>query len=666
MSKSVRTNKLFVVLFVIVAMVISMFPPIGSLPKADAATIKVDGNISDWSGVNALRTNTGTAQSLKVTSDDKNLYLLVEGAGLSTATGHFWLDTDNNSATGYLTSGWGTNGVEWMIENNTLYSYAGDGTSWNWNEIAKLTPEQFFRSASVVETVIPLATLKIGEGNKIKVGYIDNNSATNRLPAADGTLPEYVLAAGAKAPGAAKTVTSNPVELDKPLNNPFKGWAPSAKTTSYPQPVKLVYAGVTWKELEPTKGKMDFAAIEAKNNFANWKSKGVKVVFRLILDSPTGEAHRDIPDWLYDEMVAAGENPGTVYNDPTGRMGAGNNMGFSPNYSAPSVIAGHKRVVEAIANRYNTNARPVAFVQIGSLGHWGEFHTWPYTKTTESSENVNFTGVFPPLNVSNQYVQHYIDAFAGKEDKIQVLIRRSVALATDNNKGMKLGMFNDVFGDKPSFDADWGWYTGTQNGYWDDLGQKQPGNPNFWESRISAGEFYSGDFGMRASLTSGAGFDETMRETEMSKVSWLGPNSPASLAVGNELQANIDKLKKRMGYHFVLKEVTHPSAITGSSFEVKLTVENKGVQHFPFNWPLEIQLRKGDTVVAKKRTNVDLRTWKTGTYTITDSIPVSALAAGKYDVSVAIINPETSRAGIDFANEGRFSIGSYKLGTVTK
>ena len=75
---------------------------------------------------------------------------------------------------------------------------------------------------------------------------------------------------------------------------------------------------MTWKELESTKGTYDFSAIEAANNFAYWKSKGVKVVFRFILDSPTGQAHRDIPDWLYNDMIARGESPGTVYNDTTG------------------------------------------------------------------------------------------------------------------------------------------------------------------------------------------------------------------------------------------------------------------------------------------------------------------------------------------------------------
>ncbi|MGG4146512.1 DUF4832 domain-containing protein [Paenibacillus algorifonticola] len=664
MFKAAGNNKLLVHLFLIFALIFAIFQPIGTVPEAQAATITVDGNVSDWSSINALATGTGAAQSFKMTNDGTNLYLLIQGSGLSTGTGSFWLNIDNNTATGYQASGWGATGIEWLLENAGLYRYAGTGSNWSWTATTTLSSSQFFRSPTVIEVAIPLATLQISAGSTIQAGYIDNNSTTSRLPAASQTLPSYLLTSsgGPSDPGGATTV-AYPVELDSPLNNPFKGWAPSAKTTGYPQQHKLVYAGVTWKELESTKGTYNFAAIESTNNFAHWNSLGVKVVLRFILDSPTGAAHRDIPDWLYNDMVALGQSPGTAYNDTTGGMGTGNNMGFSPNYSSAYLIERHKLAIEAIAARYNTNERPVAFVQIGSIGHWAEFHTWPYVGPNGEA---NYTGAFPPNAISNQYVQHYIDAFAGKEDKMQVLIRRSIALAKTNNKGMVMGMFNDVFGHKDSFDADWGWYTGTQNGYWDDIGQQQPAHANFWETRISGGEFYGGTSGMTAALTTGSGFTETQRQTELSKPSWLGPNSPASLAVGSTLQSNIDTLKKRMGYHFVVKEISHPAAITGSSLATTIKVENKGVQHFPFGWPVEIQLRSGNTIVAKKTTTADLRTWKTGTYTITDSIPVTGLAAGTYDIAIAIISPQTNAPGVDFANTNRLADGAFKLSSVTK
>ncbi|MBT2765090.1 hypothetical protein [Paenibacillus sp. ISL-20] len=76
---------------------------------------------------------------------------------------------------------------------------------------------------------------------------------------------------------------------------------------------------------------------------------------------------------------------------------------------------------------------------------------------------------------------------------------------------------------------------------------------------------------MPAFLTSGSGFTETLRQTELSKPSWLGSNSPASLPLNHALQANIDTLKKRMGYHFVVKRVPIPPALA----EVRLRRQSK-------------------------------------------------------------------------------------------
>ncbi|WP_215163351.1 hypothetical protein [Paenibacillus sp. ISL-20] len=73
-----------------------------------------------------------------------------------------------------------------------------------------------------------------------------------------------------------------------------------------------------------------------------------------------------------------------------------------------------------------------------------------------------------------------------------------------------------------------------------------------------------------------------------------------------------------------------------------------------------------NTVVAKKTTTVDLTTWKTGAYTLTDSIPVSGLNTGTYDIAIAIIDPETNKPGVDVANTNRLTDGSFKLSSVTK
>ena len=202
---------------------ITLLLPAGALPKASAATITIDGNVSDWSSVSSLSTNNGTAQMLKVTNDGTNLYLLIQGSDLSTTMGNFWINTDNNTSTGYQAAGWGATGVEWLLENTGLYRYGGSGTDWSWNFNSTLTSSQFYRSSTVIEVAIPLSTLQISAGSTVRVGYIDNSSDTSRLPAAGQSLPAYLLTSAGSGGGTGNNTVVNPVELDSPLNNPFKG-----------------------------------------------------------------------------------------------------------------------------------------------------------------------------------------------------------------------------------------------------------------------------------------------------------------------------------------------------------------------------------------------------------------------------------------------------------
>jgi hypothetical protein len=256
--------KMTFAIFTMTAILLTLSPFSLFISTAEAASIVVDGDPSDWEGLPVISTNSGTASVLKASHDDRNLYLLVEGSGLSTTTGSFWLNTDQNATTGYQAFGWGATGIEWLLENQSLYRYAGNGSSWNWDWSSTLPSSQYVRTSSTIEAALPLATLGLAAGSSVNIGYLDNHSDVNRLPAQNQPLPVYTLNEG--NPGE-EMIEFHPSELNDPLNNPFKGWAPSAKSTHYPQDHRLVYAGVTWKELEPTKGNYDFSAIEASNHF---------------------------------------------------------------------------------------------------------------------------------------------------------------------------------------------------------------------------------------------------------------------------------------------------------------------------------------------------------------------------------------------------------------
>ncbi len=430
-----------------------------------------------------------------------------------------------------------------------------------------------------------------------------------------------------------KNIQFSPQEITDVLNNPYMGWVPPADGGPYQQPHTLVYAGITWAELEPVKGSFNWSGIEEKYRFNYWGSEGVKINLRFILDLPGKEGHKDIPGWLYDEM----EGDGTWYDSDSG-------AGFSPSYNNPVLISNHSRMIKAAAERYGKDSR-VAFIQLGSLGHWGEWHTCLCDPAS---------GSFPLIPVSNQYASQYLNTFAGKIFSM----RRPFQIAKDNN----MGLFNDMFGSTPQTNS---WIDWINNGYVDDYGQPHPAMPDFWEYAPSGGEFA---YGNAQQYLQDDTIGETLRQANESHTSWLGPSCPANLPTGCSEQSNIDALHKTMGYRFVLQSASHANIIrAGSALTVEMKWINKGTSPFYFDWPMELSLsNRNGRIVAKTTTSEDIRTWLPGTRIVTQKLDVpSNLWPGTYTLCVAIVDPSTGKPGINFAITNRRTDGRYGLAKVT-
>ncbi|MEG2206983.1 MAG: beta-galactosidase, partial [Clostridia bacterium] len=144
------------------------------------------------------------------------------------------------------------------------------------------------------------------------------------------------------------------------LINPYIGNAAWAREkSSLEQPFTLVYANLRWADFEPEEGQYDFAAFEEENQLDKWRAAGKHLILRFVLDLPQEKKHLDIPQWLYDQT-----GDGLFYRTPYGR-------GYSPNYENELLIAAHARAIAALGERYGSDPF-VAFVELGSLGHWGE------------------------------------------------------------------------------------------------------------------------------------------------------------------------------------------------------------------------------------------------------------------------------------------------------
>lgn len=145
--------------------------------------IGINGNFDDWSGVTTISTNgSGGLTELKVVDDENLIYLYV---GTVTNTHYqFYLDTDNNASGSneFTGSSWSANGMNYLIENGTLFHYVGSGPDFTWDPILSLDAQ---KTASGVELVLNKSLLT-DLAATINIGYANLNSSYNEV----GIIPD--------------------------------------------------------------------------------------------------------------------------------------------------------------------------------------------------------------------------------------------------------------------------------------------------------------------------------------------------------------------------------------------------------------------------------------------------------------------------------------------
>ncbi len=159
-----------------------------------SSAITVDGNASDWNGISVLTSESGQhLTSMKVTSDETHLYILLQGSNISTHTQVF-INSDNNTNTGYHAPSWSSSGADYMIENNELYKSTGNNAGWNWSYLGT-AGIQHAKNSNVVE--IGIEKTKINPSSTITIGASDLNSnwtITSKIPSSGG-LPSFIFSA---------------------------------------------------------------------------------------------------------------------------------------------------------------------------------------------------------------------------------------------------------------------------------------------------------------------------------------------------------------------------------------------------------------------------------------------------------------------------------------
>lgn len=418
-------------------------------------------------------------------------------------------------------------------------------------------------------------------------------------------------------------------EVDTLFANPGQGWMSQHRTpSSEPRfPCSVVYIRFDWADAEPVEGQYNWKIID--DVLAAWKSRGAAVSLRIMTCNAHSRDYYSSPKWLFDagckgnEYLVGGD-------DPT--SGGKRIPRIEPDYGDPIYLAKHKAFIEALGKRYDGRS-DIEFLDIGSYGVWGEWHT------THPA----------PLEVRKQIVDMYLHAFSRTplvfmSDDAEVL-----AYALAHGTGFR----RDGVG-SPWHEENW-------------IGSKKyAGVPNMgevWKHAPVVFEWF-GDYNYLKSQN--WSFDAAVNFMLRNHVTLINDNFGR---VPPEATPQLEKLARLAGYRFVLREVAHEKTVSlGSTLNLKMKWANAGVGKL--YRPFELRcclLDGGGNVALSSAAMADAREWLPGEQELTGSLLMPReLKVGDYTLAVALVdasgNHRTLRLAIDAPEkEGWYEISRVKV-----
>lgn len=397
---------------------------------------------------------------------------------------------------------------------------------------------------------------------------------------------------------------------DEIFDNPLMGYAPQASSRErYPES-SLVYLDITWRELEPEKGVFAWESIESENHLAKWREMGKHVVLRFVCDIPDDESHMDIPDWLYESTG----RDGSWYDISYGK-------GYAPNYNNPEFIRSHADAVAALG-AYLGGDGFVRYIELGSLGHWGEWHV---------KSDSDLPGM-PSSETRVLYIEPYQSAFPNA----RLLFRRPFAEAPEGS-----GVYNDMTGEPDSTNEWLSWIAdgGVYNQTGEEHGLKPM--PEIWNTAPVGGEFTS-SIDMDVMLRSRA--NETKKLLDASHMTFIGPKIPP-LDDHGEMVSEGRQLLRHLGYRYRVSRMKLSKK--WGEMHLSLTWVNDGSVPIYWPWAACLYLEGADGRRERIELDVDLTELTSGKEAVTEVAVPAGMFGGRYKrILVGIEDPDTGMPAV--------------------
>jgi hypothetical protein len=426
-------------------------------------------------------------------------------------------------------------------------------------------------------------------------------------------------------------ITVHPVEIDDTLYNPGMGiadfqfgagWGKPPPTPSEYPPQTVAYFRWTWDQLEPSDGRYNFDLVD--NVIRQAKAKGETLAFRIM-----SVYKGSTPKWLLDKGV----DHVVVGKD------------IFPDHNNPLFLEYHRRLVKVFGDRY-AKSPDIDHVDIGSVGCWGEWNT-ACCKGQETLCKKFFPTEKNRLLIVDWYFQYF------KGTPLVMLQSGPIEYAASKGSGWR----GDCFGDYGMFSAEWN--------HMDHVYEPTARNPVVGEAwKIGPVQFEACGV-MQSWYDRGYDIDRILQKG----LDWhISVFNAKSSPVPAFWRSKIDDFLKKIGYRFVLREMTHTAEVrAGGALTIRSLWENKGVAPIYHRWPLAYRIRSGaGRVIATFISAADLTKWLPGKHEIEEIVTVPAdVPDSVYHLDVAILNEVGKKAHVQLGNAGKLTDGWYAVTKVT-
>jgi hypothetical protein len=448
-------------------------------------------------------------------------------------------------------------------------------------------------------------------------------------------------------------VVVTPEETDEILANPGMGWETFHRTSKQDKTLPswiastVHYARWGWGELEPQPGSLNTGFLDKV--LRETHDSGQKLAFRVMCCSTT-KNHPYHPKWLKQvggrELVADHEGRGPL---PI------------PDMDDPIVLERHLDFIKRLGQRYDGHP-DIDHVDLGSIGWWGEWHL-------SGSKNCKL----PTLENRMKVVDAYLAAF--KKTSLLMLIggRQCLKYATDHGTGWRA----DCLGDMGGFGRGW---CHMRNGY--PVWIKQSGIQDVWTRAPVAWETC---WDMRKWVAEGWSLRFIFNYALACHASYIN-NKSAPLPQNEEVRPELERFLRRLGYRLVLRELTHPAQAQPGA-KLRLSMKWQNVGSAPCYKPYRVAYRlSGENGVSKTFVSgVTVNRWLPGSMDLfteeffkepkdlppgkivsaADAVTLPAeMPAGKYTLSIGVVDDVSSSPVITLAIKGRAEDGWYPLSKV--